>query len=101
MKRLAGLILCILFVTNIAAAQQPVENPDPATREQVLKMMDALQARQQVSLMMDTMRKEVSEMMNQQLEKTAPNAPPEMRAEMSAAMQEMMKDIAVHGSDDG
>ncbi len=93
MKTHLAIILCILSLGIAAFAQQPFNNPDPASREQVLKMLDAMQSRKMINSVMDTMRKQASVMMNQQLDKSAPNASPEMRAEMAAAMQDMMKDM--------
>lgn len=93
MKRTYALILSILLITAAAIAQQPADNPDPATQEQILKMMDAMQARNQIKSVMTTMQQQVSAMMDQQFQKMTSDAPPEMRAEMSAAMQDMMKDM--------
>lgn len=93
MKSRLALILCVLILCGAAFAQQPPSNPDPASREQILKMMEAMQTRKTVNAMIDAMQKQISTMMNQQFAKTIQDSSPEMRAEMTAAMQDMMKDM--------
>jgi uncharacterized protein len=93
MKRLVAIILCVFPFCMAALAQETDKNPDPASREQILFMLDAMQSRKTIATMMDTMQKQVFELQNQELERRFPDAPPQMRAEISAATRDMLKDM--------
>ncbi len=93
MKRGLAMIVFFFLISVLAYGQSAVDNSAPASREQILKMMDAMQSRKTVQVMMNSMQQQIGSMMKEQMEKSTPEASPEMRAEMTAAMQDMFKDM--------
>lgn len=89
MRHRAALIISVLLLAGFSFAQ----TTQLATRAQVLKMLEAMQAEKTVHGVMESMQAQAMESMESQMRKVAPNAPPEMRTEMSAAMQDMMKEM--------
>jgi hypothetical protein len=99
MKRFVAVILCCsLFAVIGAFAQQP-SNPDPASKEQIAKILEITKAKTQAEAIMNGVRQQTTGMMTEEFKKRAPNAPPEMIAEMAAAMSEMTDSIGSNVSE--
>lgn len=100
MKRLIA-VLCTSFVLSISLLAQhstkfPANNPDPATREQVLKMMEVMDLRQQAAETMDSYKAEMSAVALDDMKARMPNAPAGMFDELRDAFDEMFSQVPVN-----
>lgn len=99
MKRTATLLSCLLLICISVFAQQTaqpqVSNPDPATREQVLKMMEVMNLRQQTAETMEAYKSQMASVVMEDMKTRMPNAPDAMFEELRGAFDEMFSQIPV------
>lgn len=97
MKRILGFILgFVLLSASTGLTQEPADatnNPDPATREQVLKIFQLMDVPKQMSTVAAGMKQQLLPSMMQDLKKRVPDAPPEMLQEISGVFTDNMTDM--------
>lgn len=99
MKPVAAVLgsLMLLAASALSQTAQPeVKNADPATREQVLKMMEVMNLRQQTAETMDAYRAQMSNVVLEDMKARMPNAPPAMFEELRGAFDEMFSQIPIN-----
>ncbi len=88
MKNKIAVTLCVFLLLTCAAYSQD-SNQGPATREDVEKMLDALQTKQMMQTIMTQMTAQSKEMARKNL----PKASPQELADMDRMMDEFMSDL--------
>ena len=90
MKHCLALILCLAFLSsNAAFAQQP---GDPATKEDVQKLFDAMHVRKQLDAVMELVKKQLPLLSRSALAKQSPKMTPENQAMLDQlAIQQIQK----------
>ncbi|HYG97975.1 MAG TPA: DUF2059 domain-containing protein [Terriglobales bacterium] len=100
MKRIAALTFCwiVLFATTAFAqtTAQRSADPDSATREQVLKMMEVMNLRQQTAETMEAYKAQMSAAVIEDMKARMPNAPAAMFDELKVAFEEMFTEMPVN-----
>lgn len=86
----------ILLLTSWSAfAQQPPSSSAPASREDVLKLFDVMQNREQVRRTMESMVSQSQALMRQQIKERNPKITDEELAELDQEAEEMWKNFPV------
>jgi hypothetical protein len=93
---LASLLLLSVTVFAQQTAKPSANNPDPATREQVLKMMEVMNLRQQAAETMEAYKTQMSAVALEDVKSRMPNAPAAMFDELRSAFDEMFSQIPVN-----
>lgn len=93
---LAGLLLFSLNVFAQQSSKPSINNPDPATREQILKMMEVMDLRQQTAEAIEAYKVQMSGVVLEDIKARMPNAPPAMFNELREAFEEMFSQIPVN-----
>ena len=93
MKRLLGLIFGIAFVVSGGWSQVAVPNDAPATKEDVEKLLVALQVRERTQDIMENSRKRTKTMMADILRKEVPEASPEQLTQLQDMIKEMIDGV--------
>ena len=90
MKHCLALILCLAFLSSAPAfAQQP---GDPASKEDVQRLFDAMRVRKQLDAVMELVKKQLPTLSNAAMDKQMPNATPEQKAMLDQlAIQQIQK----------
>lgn len=90
MKRCLAVILCLAFLPSAAAfAQQP---SDPATKEDVQKLFDAMHIRKQLDAVMAMIEKQIPLVSKNAIAKQSPNMTPAQQAVLDEfAIQQIQK----------
>src|SRR5438445_7647464 len=94
MKSLA-MILIIALLTSCAAFAQQSPSAAPASREDVLKLFDVTQNRQQLRRTMDSMVSQSQVLMREQIRERNPKITDEELAELDQDAEEMWKNFPV------
>lgn len=92
MRRIAITILLVALFASFSLAQ----SADAPSREDVLKLMQVLNVRQQVGLVLDGMSSQIGTSMSAQMKKMAPNATPRQQKlmdELAAGAQQDMRSV--------
>jgi hypothetical protein len=86
-------ILCVLFIPTTYAQQQ---NPSdsPASKEDVMRYLDAMHTRDMMMSMMNLMAKQTSTMVHDQVSKQQ-DLPPDAEARINKMTQDMFKNFPV------
>jgi hypothetical protein len=96
MKRILGFVLCSVFLLATASAQQSTDSAtkaDPATKEDVQKMFDVMQARRNAEAMLNNLKQQIPSMISSSFAKQLPNATAEQKTQMDAFIKEMVQKI--------
>ena len=83
----------VFLVTSAMAQAAPADVP--ATREDILKLFDVMQIKQQMRSVMDAMMKQQTDLAHDTIRKRYPQASSAKIAEFDRVMQETMKDFPV------
>jgi uncharacterized protein len=94
-KSLLVTALIWIFAIATALAQGAPAADPPATRDDILKLFDVMQVKQQMRSVMDAMMKQQTDLMHQTIRKRYPQASSAKIAEFDRIMQESMKDFPV------
>jgi len=94
MKSLA-MILIIALLTSCAAFAQQSPSEAPASREDVLKLFDVMQNREQVRRTMESMVSQSQVLMREQIKQRNPKITDEELAELNQEAEEMWKNFPV------
>ena len=87
--------LSIMIFSIMCLAQQPFPGDNPATREDILRLFDSMQVKQQMRSVMDAMMKQQTELVHETIRKRYPTASEAKIARFDNMMQETMKDFPV------
>jgi uncharacterized protein len=91
MKRSSlAVVACLLFASISFAQQNPADAP--ASRADVERYLDVMNARSMMKNMMDTMTKQMHEMIHQQV-KNQQDLPPDAEARMDKMTDDMLRDF--------
>jgi hypothetical protein len=95
MKRtiLRAILLSLCIPAAMAQVTVSVANDTPATREQIQKLFEVMQIRQQSHLMMDSMQKQMQAMTTQTLKARHPEITAAELARATKISQDSLKDI--------
>jgi uncharacterized protein len=94
--RFVTVALLVLLLTTFAAfAQQPPTTNAPASREDVLKLFDVMQNREQVRRTMESMVNQSQTLMHEQIKERNPKISDEELAELDQEAEEMWKTFPV------
>lgn len=92
LRIIAVLMFLCLFVTGVLAQQSPVTDP-PASKEDVQKLFDIMNLRQQMLLVMDSMVKQQTALMHDTMKKRSPQITDAEIQRLDHAMREMLKEF--------
>jgi hypothetical protein len=91
MKRLL-LALSFSFVFCLTSFAQPNDNA-PATREDVQRYLEVMHSHDMMQQMVDTMAKQMHQLLHQQFLKNQDKLPPDFEERMSKQMEDMFRDM--------
>ncbi len=89
MKRLSTVLVLFLLSATACAAQQAAAD-QPATKQDVERYLEVTHVRELMKTMMDTMSKQMRQIVHEQLQKT-PNLPPDFEEQMNKLSEGMLK----------
>ena len=93
MKRAAlAAVLCMVFTAAAHAQQTPADAP--ASKEDVVRFMDAMHSRDMMMNVMNLMAKQAGQMVHQQVSAQT-DLPPDAEARINKMMQDMFKNFPV------
>lgn len=93
--RWAVSVLLILAASTLLAQAAPADTP--ASKDDVLKLFDVMQVRQQMRMVMDSVSKQQAALMRDTVRKRNPQITEKEFARLESLMQEFMKDFPVEG----
>jgi hypothetical protein len=95
MKFFPVTLLIVLFTNCAVFAQQPPTTNAPASREDVLKLFDVMQNREQVRRTMESMVNQSQSLMHEQIKQRNPKITDQELAELDQEAEEMWKTFPV------
>src|SRR5712692_8464746 len=90
MKRLPIILVLLLSATPCVAQQAAADQP--ATKQDIERYLEVMHTRDLMKSMMDTMPKQMRQLVHEQLQKT-PNFPPDFEEQMNKKTDEMLKNF--------
>ena len=92
-----AVVVCLWVIASISVcfAQTASPNDTPATKEDILRLFDSMQVKQQMRSVMDAMMKQQTALVHETIRKRYPAASEEKIARFDNMMQETMKDFPV------
>jgi hypothetical protein len=94
---LTVVLICLAVQVVLGQATDPAAPDPPATREDILKLLDAMQARTQMHTVMNQIMLQMRSMNRQQMKKLNPNVSEEELAKMDARADQLIKDMPIDG----
>jgi uncharacterized protein len=91
-KRSAIAVLIVLLLASIAIAQSTPADA-PASKEDVVRYLDAVHARDMTRQMMDAMAKPMHQLIHEQFLKDKDRLPADFEAQMNKSIDDMMKQM--------
>jgi uncharacterized protein len=85
----------LLFSVSTCFGQQPQTSDSPATKEDILRLFESMQVKQQMRSVMDAMMKQQTALVHETIRKRYPAASEEKIARFDNMMQESMKEFPV------
>ncbi len=82
--RASSLVLIVIMMSTPLLAQQVPPNNEPASRQDVLKLFDLLQVRDQTKMALENTQKQVKEMIRELFLKKLPDATPDQLSHMDS-----------------
>lgn len=92
MKRSAIALSALLLLASIAIAQSAPADA-PASKEDVLRYLDAVHAREMTRQMFDAMAKPMHQLVHEQYLKDKDRLPPDFEAQVTKSIDDMMKQM--------
>jgi uncharacterized protein len=92
------LLVCssiLLLAVSVCFAQQPSSDVSPATKEDILRLFESMQVKQQMRSVMDAMMKQQTALVHETIRKRYPAASEEKIATFDNMMQESMRNFPV------
>lgn len=87
------LIACFVCLPGLAQVTVPVANENPATREQIQKLFDVMQIREQSHRMMDSIQKQMQAMSTQTIRMRYPQITAAQIARANSITEESLKQV--------
>jgi uncharacterized protein len=90
---------CLLIILLLSVAISPVlaQSDSPATREDVLKLFDVMNIRDQMRMVMESVAKQQRTMIHDAMRKRSPQISEEELAHMDQGTSDLMKDLPIDG----
>jgi len=85
----------VLLATSAGAAQQPAAPDSPSTRDDILRLFDTMQIRQQMRLVMESVAQQMKDMTRETLKKRDATITDEQLVRFDSIAEESMKDFPV------
>jgi uncharacterized protein len=95
MKRVLLIVVSMFLLFMSAGFGQESLSDSPATKEDILRLFDSMQVKQQMRSVMDAMLKQQTALIHETIRKRYPAASEEKIARFDNMMQETMKDFPV------
>ncbi len=95
--RASSLVLIVIMMSTPLLAQQVPPNNEPASRQDVLKLFDLLQVRDQTKMALENTQKQVKEMIRELFLKKLPDATPDQLSHMDSIVDDLFKNYPVEG----
>jgi hypothetical protein len=94
-KYLLSVSAWVLLTTSASFAQQTTAPQPPSTKDDILRLFDTMQIRQQMRLVMESVAQQMKDMTHETLKKRDATITDEQLARFDAIAQESMKDFPV------